>query len=160
MLVEFLFSWEGILTCVVGGLLVLVLRELLKPAPPPPRVERFQPKPKPEIKDMTLEDVKGKVGSTEAGDESPILLVINGKVFDVSRGAHMYGPKGSYGVFAGNDCSYCLATGSLDSKDLNKPTEGLSYSEKEALAEWLSFFEGKYDEVGRIVPEASTPGEN
>mmetsp|Transcript_4562 Transcript_4562/g.16050 ORF Transcript_4562/g.16050 Transcript_4562/m.16050 type:complete len:163 (+) Transcript_4562:95-583(+) len=160
MLAEFLLSWEGLLSCVVGALLLLVIRELLKPAPPPPRVEQYKPKPKPEIKEMTLEDIKDKVGSKDGGADVPIYLAINGKVFDVSKAPHMYGPGSSYGVFAGNDCSYCLGTGSLDAKDLNRSTASLSYGEKEALAEWLSFFEGKYDQVGVLPqPAAATPGE-
>lgn len=41
----------------------------------------------------------------------PILLAINGKIFDVSAGRHTYGPGGSYEVFAGRDATRAFVTG-------------------------------------------------
>ena len=41
----------------------------------------------------------------------PILLAVNGTIFDVSAGAHTYGPGGSYHPFAGHDASRAFVTG-------------------------------------------------
>ena len=41
----------------------------------------------------------------------PIYLAINGTIFDVSAGAHTYGPGGSYHAFAGHDASRGFVTG-------------------------------------------------
>ena len=41
----------------------------------------------------------------------PIYLAVNGTIFDVSAGAHTYGPGGSYHVFAGHDGSRGFVTG-------------------------------------------------
>lgn len=43
--------------------------------------------------------------------KSPIYLAINGTIFDVSAGAHTYGPGGSYHAFAGHDASRAFVTG-------------------------------------------------
>ncbi|TVY31915.1 Membrane steroid-binding protein 2 [Lachnellula cervina] len=40
----------------------------------------------------------------------PILLAINGTIFDVSRGRKFYGPGGSYSFFAGADASRAFVT--------------------------------------------------
>lgn len=41
----------------------------------------------------------------------PIYLAVNGTIFDVSAGAHTYGPGGSYHAFAGHDASRGFVTG-------------------------------------------------
>lgn len=41
----------------------------------------------------------------------PIYLAINGTIYDVSNGRRMYGPGGSYNVFAGIDASRGFVTG-------------------------------------------------
>jgi predicted heme/steroid binding protein len=43
--------------------------------------------------------------------EKPIYLAINGTIYDVSNGRHIYGPGGSYNVFAGVDASRAYVTG-------------------------------------------------
>jgi len=41
----------------------------------------------------------------------PLYLAVNGTIFDVSAGAHTYGPGGSYHAFAGHDASRGFVTG-------------------------------------------------
>ena len=48
-----------------------------------------------------------------------ILMGIRGRVYDVTAGAHFYGPGGPYGNFAGRDASRGLSKGSFD--------EGMKY---------------------------------
>ncbi|RMZ76108.1 hypothetical protein DV737_g4979, partial [Chaetothyriales sp. CBS 132003] len=43
--------------------------------------------------------------------EKPILLAINGTIFDVTQGRRTYGPGGSYSVFAGRDATRAFITG-------------------------------------------------
>jgi membrane-associated progesterone receptor component len=43
-----------------------------------------------------------------------ILMGVRGRVYDVSSGAHFYGPGGPYGNFAGRDASRGLSKGSFD----------------------------------------------
>jgi len=42
--------------------------------------------------------------------EKPILLAINGTIYDVSNGRRHYGPGGSYHFFAGRDASRAFVT--------------------------------------------------
>lgn len=48
------------------------------------------------------------------GEGGRILLAINRKVFDVSKGRNFYGPGGPYGNFAGRDASRGMAKQSFD----------------------------------------------
>jgi len=43
-----------------------------------------------------------------------ILMGIRGRVYDVTAGAHFYGPGGPYGNFAGRDAGRGLSKGSFD----------------------------------------------
>lgn len=52
-------------------------------------------------------------GTTDQ-DGSRILLAINSKVFDVTKGKNFYGPGGPYGNFAGRDASRGMAKQSFD----------------------------------------------
>jgi len=119
----------------------------------------YVPKPKPEPRDFTREELRQFDGSTPG---QPIYIGIKGKVYDVSPRADFYGPSGPYGCFAGRDASRALAMGSLEEKDIaNHSLEGLDASELEALEEWIQSYEMKYDVVGTIVfeavPEAAGP---
>jgi membrane-associated progesterone receptor component len=61
-------------------------------------------------------------------DQDRILLAINGKVFDVSKGKNFYGPGGPYGNFAGRDASRGMAKQSFDAEmltPLDKPIDTL-----------------------------------
>lgn len=54
----------------------------------------------------------------------PILLALNGSIYDVSASPHMYGPGGSYHFFAGRDATRAFVTGCFDT-DLNGDLRGV-----------------------------------
>jgi hypothetical protein len=53
----------------------------------------------------------------------------------------MYGPGGSYHVFAGKDGSRGLAKSSLNVEDAVEDTTGLEPAEERTLQQWYDFFE-------------------
>ena len=57
---------------------------------------------------MTLDELSAYDG-TDA--EKPLYLAINGTIYDVSNGRRIYGPGGSYHVFAGTDAARGFVTG-------------------------------------------------
>lgn len=59
---------------------------------------------------LAIYDGTGAAGS----DEGRILLSINRKVFDVTKGKNFYGPGGPYGNFAGRDASRGMAKQSFE----------------------------------------------
>lgn len=118
----------------------------LPPAEPPAVFRTYTP--------PTLFPFSGK-------DGKPIYLAIRGRVFDVSRKAHFYGPGGPYENFAGRDATRGLAMGSFDeemlTKDLEGPLDdlqGLGENEMESLANWEESFSGQYPIIGRLVSVA------
>ncbi|CAI5496704.1 unnamed protein product [Closterium sp. Naga37s-1] len=114
-------------------------------APVPPPV----PGPPEPIKigEITLEELSQYSGSDP---EKPILLAVRGKIYDVTRGKHFYGPGGPYEVFAGKEASRAFAKMSTDPKDAVGDLTGLSYSEMETLRDWESSLQFKYDVVGSV----------
>lgn len=54
----------------------------------------------------------------------PILLAVNGKIYDVSASPHFYGPGGSYHFFAGRDATRSFVTGCFDT-DLTGDLRGV-----------------------------------
>jgi len=71
---------------------------------------------------LTLLPQNGPVGYTDedlkaydgTDPEKPLLLAINGTIYDVSNGRKHYGPGGSYHFFAGADASRGFVTGCFD----------------------------------------------
>lgn len=57
---------------------------------------------------MTLDELSAYDGTDP---KKPLYLAINGTIYDVSAGSRMYGPGGSYHVFAGTDASRAFVTG-------------------------------------------------
>lgn len=87
----------------------------------------------------------------------PIYIGINGKVYDVSRSRHIYGPLGPYRFFSGKDAARAFSTGCF-----NKPDEftydlrGLEYQEAlNDIEKWQKFFfeSHKYCYVGTVQHE-------
>mmetsp|Transcript_29437 Transcript_29437/g.25141 ORF Transcript_29437/g.25141 Transcript_29437/m.25141 type:complete len:86 (-) Transcript_29437:30-287(-) len=68
----------------------------------------------PEKEGWTVDELKAYDGS----GETPILIGVKGRVYNVWTKAALYGPGGGYHIFAGRDASRLLAKGILkDSED-------------------------------------------
>jgi len=105
-------------------------------------------------RDFTLEELKEYNGV----DNPHVLIAVNGKVFDVTRGKNFYGPDGPYSIFAGRDASRGLATFSIDQSAIRDTYDDLSDMntlQMESVIEWELQFVEKYDEVGKLLK----PGE-
>lgn len=85
----------------------------------------------------------------------PILIGVNGKVYDVTRSGHIYGKNGPYNFFSGKDAARAFSTGCF-----NKPDEftydlrGLDMDEAlKDISHWQRFFENsqKYWYVGEVT---------
>lgn len=99
----------------------------------------------------TMSLSKEELATFDGKDASkPILLSIQGCVFDVTKGRDFYGPEGAY-PFAGKEVARALAKTSLDKQDFNDNLEGLSHTEMRTLGEWERKFQSKYKIVGKLV---------
>lgn len=130
---------------IIGG------RRTTAPSPPKPQI------PKMRKRDFTLEQLREFDGR---GPDERILIAVNFKVFDVTRGKRFYGPEGAYGVFAGRDASRGLGTFSLNEdalKDEYDDLSDLSLEQMERVREWEMQFTEKYDYVGRLLKPGEQP---
>ncbi|XP_011791016.1 PREDICTED: membrane-associated progesterone receptor component 2 [Colobus angolensis palliatus] len=114
--------------------------------------------PRMKKRDFSLEQLRQYDGSRNPR----ILLAVNGKVFDVTKGSKFYGPAGPYGIFAGRDASRGLATFCLDKDALRDEYDDLSdlnAVQMESVREWEMQFKEKYDYVGRLLKPGEEPSE-
>ena len=99
MLSELVGSPLNIGLLVVCGILLYKIFAGRRTSPPPPRKPEL---PKMKKRDFTLEQLKEYDGR---GSDERILIAVNGKVFDVTRGKRFYGPGK---VVRGNSKNYCI----------------------------------------------------
>ncbi|CAL1129549.1 unnamed protein product [Cladocopium goreaui] len=88
------------------------------------------------------------------GTTMPSYIAILGKVYDVSESSNFQAGGGYGDLWAGCDCTYALATLSLDKEDANRLDWEMSqFSEQQvkALAAWKSYFDQKYEVVGVLA---------
>ncbi|XP_037353677.1 membrane-associated progesterone receptor component 2 [Talpa occidentalis] len=114
--------------------------------------------PRMKKRDFSLEQLRQYDGARTPR----ILLAVNGKVFDVTKGSKFYGPAGPYGIFAGRDASRGLATFCLDKEALREEYDDLSdlnAVQMESVREWEMQFKEKYDYVGRLLKPGEEPSE-
>uniref|UniRef100_A0A8C0U240 Progesterone receptor membrane component 2 n=1 Tax=Cyanistes caeruleus TaxID=156563 RepID=A0A8C0U240_CYACU len=114
--------------------------------------------PRMKRRDFSLEQLREFDGARNPR----ILLAVNGKVFDVTKGSKFYGPEGPYGIFAGRDASRGLATFCLDKDALRDEYDDLSdlnAVQMESVREWEMQFKEKYDYVGRLLKPGEEPSE-
>lgn len=102
----------------------------------------------PQNKPFTLQELSSFDGSNPS---KPIYVAIKGIVFDVSSKRDVYGPGGSYHVFAGKDGSKGLGLSSLKVEDAIPDYSSLKPTELKVLDDWVSFFTKRYNIIGQIV---------
>ena len=82
--------------------------------------------------------------------DGPILLAVDGTVYNVYKGRNFYGPGGEYAIFAGRDATRLLAKGKLDEETTAEQQQPLNIAERAVLATWIYTFQNKYDVVGPL----------
>ncbi|CEL63193.1 putative steroid-binding protein 3 OS=Arabidopsis thaliana GN=MP3 PE=1 SV=1 [Rhizoctonia solani AG-1 IB] len=80
----------------------------------------------------------------------PVYVAIKGTVFDVTAKRDVYGPGGSYSVFAGKDGSKGLGLSSLKAEDAVPDWSTLEEKERGVLNDWHAFFSKRYNVVGKV----------
>ncbi|KAG0144148.1 hypothetical protein CROQUDRAFT_65321 [Cronartium quercuum f. sp. fusiforme G11] len=88
----------------------------------------------------------------------PLLLAIDGNVYNMDKNKAIYGPGGTYHHFAGKDASRAFVTGCFKT-GLTYDTRGFTKQQQKALAHWANFFENspKYPKVGRVIRPSIDP---
>eukprot|EP01133_Synstelium_polycarpum_P015610 gene15610-18548_t len=138
----------GVLVCVI----IYLVKSIWFTTPPPPPVRK--PRVTVEKRDYTLSELADFTGA----NDRPVCLAILGKIYDVSPKRATYGPGGGYAIFAGHDATRCLAKSSFETTDLNQmDTSSLTADEMESLNNWVSFFDERYEVVGRVKTAKSSP---
>ncbi|XP_064482274.1 membrane-associated progesterone receptor component 1-like [Ornithodoros turicata] len=106
-------------------------------------------------RDMTLSEIRKFDGT---GEDGRVLVAVNGKVFDVTKGKNFYGPGGPYHAFAGHDASRGLATFSVETaKEEYDDLSDLNPMQMESVREWEMQFTEKYHYVGRLLKPGEEP---
>ncbi|KAJ1743663.1 Dihydrodipicolinate synthase [Coemansia sp. RSA 1086] len=101
---------------------------------------------------------KRDISQYTGANNQPILIALDGKVYDVSLGRGFYGPGCAYNVFAGRDASRLLAKQEFDDgmtdAELDAPIDNLhdlTEEDREALDSYIGLFSVKYHCVGELV---------
>eukprot|EP00931_Biecheleriopsis_adriatica_P089899 TRINITY_DN63971_c0_g1_i1.p1 TRINITY_DN63971_c0_g1~~TRINITY_DN63971_c0_g1_i1.p1 ORF type:complete len:186 (+),score=35.62 TRINITY_DN63971_c0_g1_i1:37-558(+) len=83
--------------------------------------------------------------------EKPILIGVDGDVFNVWRGRNFYGAEGPYNEFAGKDATRLLAKQIIEPEE--DDGEPLTAMERENLENWKGLFSSKYEHVGALLAQ-------
>jgi len=103
---------------------------------------------------LTLDELR----EFDGRDGGKIFVSLSRQIIDVTDGAAIYGPGGSYSLFAGRDVTKSLALMDLSEESLDQPqympdTENA----KKNLESWWQRLTSKYPHVGELVGVDSTP---
>ncbi|KAG0148159.1 hypothetical protein CROQUDRAFT_41846 [Cronartium quercuum f. sp. fusiforme G11] len=101
---------------------------------------------------FTLQELSKYDGNDKS---KPIYVAIKGIVFDVTNKSDVYGPNGSYHIFAGKDGSKGLGKSSLKLEDAIPDYSTLEPNELKVLDDWVIFFKKRYNIVGRVEQPSS-----
>lgn len=100
---------------------------------------------------FTMEELHKYNGSDAS---LPIYVAVNGSVYDVTASPKIYGPKGPYSFFSGNDAARAFVTGCFQKEDeFTYDLRGIDPDEAERdILSWQNFFENhkKYFFVGTV----------
>nr|KAG5701778.1 hypothetical protein BaRGS_000768 [Batillaria attramentaria] len=141
-------------TGICGFLIYKIIASRRTSEPSEPKEPELPPLKK---QDFSLEQLREYDGK---GKEGRILIAVNGKVFDVTKGKRFYGPGGPYGLFSGRDASRALATFSLSEDSLRDEYDDLSdlnSMQMESVREWEMQFTEKYHYVGKLLKPGEQP---
>ena len=127
---------------IVGYFVLTTLRAIFFPPKTAPR--GYQPK---QIGDITLEELSKCTGEDPY---RPILLSLQGAVYDITLARNFYGPGGSYHVYAGREASRALGKMSLDAADCTDDVADLTEKQLATLDGWKKKFDEKYTVVGQV----------
>ncbi|KAA0203834.1 hypothetical protein HAZT_HAZT010195 [Hyalella azteca] len=106
---------------------------------------------------MTLTQLRQYDGT---GEGKRVCVAVNGKIFDMTRSSHFYGPGGVYSAFAGHDATHALASFNIDDiKNESSDLSDLTPAQMDSVREWEMQFTEKYDYIGRLIKEGETPTE-
>lgn len=155
ILLEIVYSPLNLGLLAISAILVYkIISQRKRTSLPPPEPEL----PKMKKRDFTLEQIRQYDGLT--GPDKRVLVAVNGKVFDVTKGKRYYGPGGPYAAFAGRDASRALAIFSVDAiKDDYDDLSDLNTMQMESVREWELQFNERYEYVGRLLKPGEDPSE-
>lgn len=107
--------------------------------------------PTPHVEDPTKPKITLEELAKHDGVQKPTTYVsLMNVIFDVT-GSESYKPSGTYGKFAGKECSVALVKMSMDDKYFNCYEEHrAALGESESLKGWLDFMKKKYPVVGYV----------
>uniref|UniRef100_G1PFJ1 Membrane-associated progesterone receptor component 1 n=1 Tax=Myotis lucifugus TaxID=59463 RepID=G1PFJ1_MYOLU len=114
--------------------------------------------PRMKKRDFSLEQLRQYDGSRTPR----ILLAVNGKVFDVTKGSKFYGPGGFFGWLVEQDKNFRLPLSCMDnfqSQERYLHMSELQLIHLESVREWEMQFKEKYDYVGRLLKPGEEPSE-
>ncbi|GBF92660.1 hypothetical protein Rsub_05029 [Raphidocelis subcapitata] len=122
--------------------IIQVLRELMSP---PPETFKFQVG---QITERSLAYYNGRDWA------KPLLIALQGTVFDVTDAMDTYGPGKEFAVYAGRECARAVARGSLDPADVGSgEVSDLGPDDLARLeAKLAELREKKCHEAGKVVP--------
>ncbi|CAF4746352.1 unnamed protein product [Rotaria sp. Silwood2] len=153
--------WTSPINLILVILIIFLLFKLFllkrKPTHNPSPSKVTPPLPKMAKQDLTVEELLRYNGTDSNGR---ILTAIFGDIFDVSRRNDLYGPGGSYSLFAGRDATRSLSkmqlTQSLFSNEYDDLAD-LTDGERATARNWHEDFREKYDIVGRLLKPGEQP---
>ncbi|KAJ2850288.1 hypothetical protein GGI22_005398 [Coemansia erecta] len=85
--------------------------------------------------------------------ELPLLLAVEGDVYDVTPGRGFYGPGSAYNIFVGRDASRAFGTNCLSHEaHRTHDTRGLTEAELASIRGWHRFFDNhqQYVKIGKV----------
>ncbi|CAF3691678.1 unnamed protein product [Rotaria sp. Silwood1] len=153
--------WTSPINLILVFLIIFLLFKLFllkrKPTHSPSPSNVKPPLPKMTKQDLTIEELRKYNGIDSNGR---ILTAIYGDIFDVSRRIDLYGPGGSYSLFAGRDATRALSkmqlTQSLFANEYDDLAD-LTDGERSTARNWHEDFREKYDIIGRLLKPGEQP---